>query len=276
MAAIPTHLEKAVLRGWANFKTYSHAYGTFGRLVVPEQSTIIITKIIWHPFINGILSINGGLTYKDLLETFNEYQLKIDSDKGTMFYHFRNRVHWRVTDPTYVLDPTSAVTNDVLTKKMIFEPGDPMQIETYIVAKRDVKLTITRNAFNQFNTNFGVLEPVAAEKNPPDGVNGVAVSRQIRMRAIPPYTPTPTFDTMWYQPPSSKFTGLTMQPRDRNDYTVDYTPAPTNLLAFGSYLYSPFTSNNDLPKIAASITHPLITFECVTINNNNFDQLANI
>ena len=95
---IPRLLEKAILNGWAEFRTISHAFSSFGNLPIPNNSTVIITSIKWYPFINPIIkrASDGSITttWRDLFR-YNEYQLKIDGKKSKNFLQYRNEFDFK-------------------------------------------------------------------------------------------------------------------------------------------------------------------------------------
>jgi len=255
-------LEKLILKGEAQFQTMSHAFGMLERFSIPTQRVGIITKIIWWNFMN-----RDFLQAHTWNELFNrpEYQLRIESENGQTWYHFRNTINWTWTDPLNALDLSTNIS-DAKFNFLLWQPGPPVQIDTYIPVTGNIKSVVSRNAIEVFTNNEGNVNAKANEQNAPNGVGNLNLLLRSKMQdRYANYTE-------FYAPPSDDWTGLAAPvPPDRNftqGYKVDYMPR-----VGGGTANSELSMPGAFSVPSAYVQCPLVTYEMVTINKNAMDSL---
>jgi hypothetical protein len=265
---IPFFLERAILNGWADFQTISHAFSSFGTLPIPNNSTVIITHIKWFPFINPIVlkdeNENVITKWKDLFR-YNEYQLNIDGKKSNNNLQFRNAFEFKITDLNYSFNLQDPVDENVFNKQFLFLQAPPIQQDVYFVCEEYIKLSLTRNCYiDPINTVYNLLQPIANIKDSPVGLKDVNLLLRAEM-----ISPIPNNNTQYYFPATPKLDGFDLADgRKKNSYTHDIDKD-----------YSQITDLDSATHFFASqypfATSPLVEFGIVTINNNHFDKIKN-
>lgn len=275
---VPKLLEKLILNGWAHYKMQYHAFGMFGRIPMPDNYFAVIVQIVWHPFLNQTEKQENimppppvTMTWKDFFK-FNEYQLKINSDKAENYYHFRNAIDWKWLADGIVGVPPQFNLDDVMnfddiSKYFYAAPQKPVILPTYILCNKDIKITISRNAYvDTYNQVYSPLAAVADEKIPPNGMEGVNTLKDLVMN-------TKILSSQEYVPPGIEFAGVTSIPRSKNPYSQDLQPQ------FGVQMMSQLTgldsSDPTLLPLSPYITHPLVGFGIVYVDKNWQDKLLN-
>ena len=261
-------LEKLLINGSAKNKTFSMAYGTHAHLDIPENSFIVIHKIIFYPFINPHIFDPREET-KFPTETwkqfFNscEYQLKIQSDKeNPFFYQFRNGI-----DITFLKSNFEAnlpMTQDDFNKHTILTPKAPIILDTFVTSYDYFNFTLTRNVLKLTGTNYNSVNEYAVEDIPPTGIatQGVLLYGNL--------TGTTTSET--YNPATPKeVTGYALPNNNTINYQQLYDPqTPGN---YGSFIADPtFLMLEESDKT----TFPLITFEYCQIQLNKAGNLSSL
>lgn len=261
---ITPNLERLILGGQAFFKVHNHAFGMFGRIPVDQGKIAIITKIIWHPFLNPEIFPTSSITLNNDLFWNSEYQLKIDSKPGTNYYQFRNNLKYTYTGPI-PFDMSTAMTADEFVKYVALQPGEPVEFDTFLMCSDYIKLTISRNTFPLDSLDAPVSHPVAAasEENSPLGVNNVNVLDYLKLVTLG------ANPIQYYNPAGKEYMGLPNPiPTDgkyrefnyvRNiaDHDLLSVPALASLMDFG-LLYFCF---------------PLVTFHVVYVNKDVADSI---
>lgn len=269
MSAIPTILEKLVLQGKAQFRVMNHAFGSFGRIMLPNESFAVITKIIWYPFLQAFDEDITNLSYADYFQ-YNEWQLKIDGKKSLNYYQFRNNLEYYITDPTYKFKLSDAVVESDLNDYFLFKQGNPIIIDTYLVCQDYIKLTITRNIQAvSVGGLFTQLNASANEPTPPNGVGGQNVLLTNTFRCPPPVGG----NRFVYMPPYRQYAGnpAIANPRVMENYTQDIIPqAQVSPTSNGSLLAPPNVFNYFIYQ-----KYPLINFHYVVVNRNDWNNLMN-
>lgn len=259
-------LEKAILKGMAKVDYVSHALGMFGRIPVGSGKLAVITKITWWPFINPM--IEGADPQTPTWANFFkwcEYQLKIDSGKGTHYIPFKNSIKVVNLDNTKAIDLTQNMS-DTDFEFMLLQPGEPVVKDVYIPISDFCKLTISRNAaIIGTGSVSGLVDAAANEKNVPEGVADVQVAVEIDLQTL-------AGSSQLYSPPSEEYTGLN-NPAATKKYPYFQGIIPRVPGVSWESEISP-----DGATIGASLTgpcQPLVTFEVVYINKNVADLLQN-
>lgn len=265
---IPTFLERAILNGWADYQTISHAFSTFGNLPIPNNQTVIITHIKWFPFLNPIklLDDNGTdiTTWQDLFR-YNEYQLRIDGKKSNNYLQFRNEFDYKFTDPTISINLRDRINEGIFLKEFLPIQKAPIQQDVYFVCEEYIKLTLTRNCYISGIVNqFGLLQPVANVEPSVVGVKDVNLTLRAEM-----HSPIPNNNTQYYFPATPKNDGFDLvDGRKKNSYTQDIDNLYSGISNI-DFASEPFISNYPYQ------TTPLVEFGMVTINNNHWDKIKN-
>ena len=92
--AITTILERLLLNGQAKNKIHHIAFGSFSQIQIPPDSFIVIHKIYWNGFINQKPVNVYNQSWKEFFK-YNEYQLKVQSDKeNPLYYILRNEINF--------------------------------------------------------------------------------------------------------------------------------------------------------------------------------------
>lgn len=252
-------LEKAIAEGKATYSKFTHAFGTWGGLKVPDGKTIIITDVKFTPFINPYAN-SPGITFQDFLN-YNEYQLRIDGKKSKNFMIYRNHISFIKTSDAVNFLMTDTLGSVIATGAVHFVPPPPVIQDVFFICEEYIKIAITRNGFrDNLGTIPGLLAPVAAEQNKPNGLGDVPVQLRISMSS--------GAQTMNYTPPTNRFGGQPMPASGRNSETYAQDYSDTSVLASPGAGY---TTTIARPYLI----FPLIEFGLVTINSNEFTKLMN-
>lgn len=252
-------LERAILNGWATFRIYNHAFSNFGRIIIPDNSTVIITHVKWFPFFNPAWNNErtSTMTWREFFK-YNEFQLKIESKKGTNYLINRNEFDFMWTNNN-TIDLNSLVNTDTVKKNLLIMQRRPITTHVYFKCTEYVKLTLQRNSYVEKLTNtIGVLNPSTDEKTPPTGLQGVSILLNTKMQSF-------SGQTQDYVMGSYKDANITAIPNQQT-MQANYMQGFAN----------PDSIFSDLGNGQPYQTHPLVEFGYVVINNNHWDQLQNI
>lgn len=262
---IPALLERAILKGWATYSKFTHAFGMYGSFVIPKGKIVIITDITWHNFLNPVTN-NGQTLTRNLRQM--EYQLKVDGKKSVNFLTFRNRIDF-YKSATLTAGSDGFLSDDinalVSTDSLVMQPAAPITKEVYFICEEFLRLTISRNAFvESFANDVGLLSQTASQPNLPNGVQNVNVLRRIEMFTF-------VGQSQPYTPPNNNECGVAGVVSDRNTETYKQDLANND----ESSVYPP-QSGGDMDILNNTVlSTPMVEFGLVTINSNHFDQLAN-
>lgn len=258
-------LEKAILKGLARVEYVSHAHGMFGRIPVAAGKIAVITKITWWPFINSQSDgTDPGTNTWNIYLRYSEYQLKIDSGKGTHYFPFRNSIKIQNMDNTQTINLDAPIV-PTDQQFILMQPGEPVIQDVYIPLEEFCKLTVSRNCtIDETASAYGQVTNKANERIAPEGVADLNVLLSYD-------TTTPGGQQYTYSPPSEELTGLdSADPNKKYPYTNPIYKAVAGGL-FESEL-SPSGTNGLLMGV---VDNPLVTFEVVYINKNIADLLQN-
>lgn len=257
---ITPRLEKAILAGWADFKTFNHAFGSFGSVTIPKDNMVIITHVKWNHFFNTYQTESFERTSLQDLYQYSEYQLKIDGFKSKNFLIFKNRIDFKILDPTLKVDVTAPISSYIDTFKKYFFPQHPQPIiqDVFFVCEDYIKLTITRNEYiNGVTTDYTTLNPKVHEKDLPTGVANVNVLKNAEMLSI-------GGSKMTYSPPNK----------------VNASPSSFNNPQTMETYSQPYDKDSFMRDIKGNskiqyFTNPLVELGIVTFNKNYFDRIMN-
>lgn len=260
---ITPQLEKLLLSGKGKYKVYNLGLQEFAQIQIPEDSFIIIHKIIWHGFNNQYLNDLETFTIQDLTR-FNEYQLKIKSDKESpLYYIMRNEVEYKYFGAV-PLDVNRGYNITDFRKYFLMLPTKPVIIDTWIPSYSQINFNISRNRLDFDVTTIGFLNNYANENNIPNGIANEQINLDVALTAN---GTTQTINT-----PSVKTTyppiGTTPPPNNTENYFQLFAPRLGN--DNGSFLNDP---SSGTPLNSMYITSPLMTFEYVEINKQSLGNI---
>lgn len=253
-------LEKAILNGWATFRIYNHAFSNFGRIIIPDNSTVIITHVKWHPFFSPAFDNErlATMTWRDFFK-YNEFQLKINAKKSVNYLIFRNEFDFQWTTPTNI-DLTAKVNIDTIKKFLLIMQRRPITTHVYFKCEQYIKLTLQRNTFiHKITDTNGPLNPKTDEQPPQVGLQGVNILLNSKMES---------FNT-------------NQQNNVMGNYQdANLTGAISNQTMEANYMQGFANPDSKFSSLENSVqpyqTHPLIEIGYVVINSNKFDLLQNV
>jgi hypothetical protein len=258
-------LERLLLQGDANFTVWNHSLGMFGRIPAQDGKVTVITKIIWYPFVDYPENALGGtMTWLDFMRS-NEYQLKIESGKNVTYYPIRNSISLTNASPFTVAVDLQNLINGSDYSGIVIELGDPLIIDTFILASGEIKLTISRNPFTTFVNNTGLLAGQATEKPAPNGVANIPLLRRSQQLAS-------GGANQFYNPPSNEYSGVASGgARNQENYILDIVPQSGAVL--NSQLNYPDGGGAATATPIITKNLPLVSFHCVFINKEAADKI---
>lgn len=168
-------LNKLVLQGKAEQKTLSCFGAQYFALDIPFQQTIVITNIIWTPFIN-FPYVESRTTLNEIMNYLN-YQLKIADDKSSTFFHFNNS-SCNIQPLNLVYDMTAEISKCLDT--MIFQNGAQINIPCFLPIQNQLRMTITRCPIQNIQVEESVLINTSKEPILPDGIKDLLQSVYLR------------------------------------------------------------------------------------------------
>lgn len=257
-------LERLLLTGKAKNRVYNFAWGMFSQLQVPEDSFIVIHKIIWHGFINPKFEDVYSMTWKQFFQ-FNEYQLKIKADKEQPFYYIlRNEINFIRTNSA-PLDLSSPINSATFDRDILLTPKKPVIIDTWIPSYTFLNFTISRNVLLPSSGNFGLVNQYANEQDNPNGINGQLVVLDLNLQGA-------NGTTTNINPPNVQTTHPPI-PTVPNDNTENYFQLLDKQSGndMGSYLNNPLTPNR--LKYSEYVCNPLFSFEYVEVRKNSLGNI---
>jgi hypothetical protein len=265
--AITTILERLLLNGQAKNKIHHIAFGSFSQIQIPPDSFIVIHKIYWNGFLNQKDVNVYAKSWKEFFK-YNEYQLKVQSDKeNPIYYILRNEVNFNYVGNPGALRLMNAPINDAQYDDFILmTPKKPVIFDTFITAYDYLNFTISRNELLPVASNFIPVNQYANEKNVPDGVNGENVLITVDLLGtngtVTNYNPVSAKDTP---------TAVTLQPRNTENYHQDLdkqVPGVDN----GSFIDNPIGGLK--LKHSEFVTNPLISLEYCLVQKNVLNSLS--
>lgn len=264
-------LEKLLLKGFAKNKIYNCGFGMFNQLQIPDNSFIVIHKIFWNGFLNQKNENIFNLTWKQFFE-YNEYQLKIQSDKESpLYYIMRNDVnfdYFNNFDPAAALKLLNQPIQDfIYDDYILMRPKKPVIFDTFITAYDYLNFTISRNSLLPAAQNFSLVNSYANEKPNPEGVDGSLVLLDCLLKGTQGQTQT-------INPPGVKATAPPLvTPADNTPnykQSFDKQAAPDN----GSYLNPPLGGFQ--LKYTTYVNQPLVSFEYCVVSKHAEGYLSTL
>ncbi len=230
---ITPFLEKLILERRAVVKTHNHGVGGVGTIPNPNNRTIVVTDILYHPFIDNN-EVIGGNKLKDLFTNYSAgvmHTLKLESKQ--------NNISWTLRD-NFKLFETGG--------QIFVMPAEPVKIDTFFIAHEDVNVDIMRfRPIKDWGINFGPLQPSSKESPYPSGY-GDTSNAQFLISAI--FTQfTDEFGNFVFMSPLGKRAGTSIStPNVQHNFVASHAlQLPANR---ENYNYTDF---------------PLITFQYVEI-----------
>lgn len=231
-------LEQLVLSNQATVKTHNHGVGGVGTILVPKGKQIIITQIIWNPFVDVKNQFNSDkvFTSGSLLHT-----LKLRNKGNKYSYTFRDSFDYYIKQQTVGNRLDSYVA-----------PKQPVIINTYLpFLEGNVDIDIMK--FENFR-NWQVLPSVLPESTiepiPGEGYGTIAtapdfyfMSNMVRYRFGAPFPEG-------YYPPTAERLGFTTN-QFTNEFEADKAIEMPSIV-----------DNNDTDVDM----FPIVTFTYVEIN----------
>ncbi len=253
-------LEKAILNGWATFRVHNHAFSNFGRIIIPDNSTVIITHVKWHPFFSPAFENErlATMTWRDFFK-YNEFQLKINAKKSINYLIFRNEFDYQWTTPTNI-DLNQLVNIDTIKKFLLIMQRRPITTHVYFKCEEYIKLTLQRNTFiNKLTDTNGALNSKTDEQPPQIGLQGVKLLLNTTMNS---------------------FNGNKQEYVMGSYQDANLTGAPINQTMQANYMQGFADPDSKFSPLEKSLqpyqTHPLVEIGYVVINSNKFDLLQNV
>lgn len=253
-------LEKLILSGKATFKIFNHALSSFGTIPIPQNNIVIITHIKWYPFINPFTPGDKIYNYSwKQLFSFNEYQLKIDAKKSLNHLVFRNPQNFILSNLSKINNFDDLIDSNTFNQ-IIWEQAPPINTDVFIICEEFVKLSITRNSFNNtIKTTFNILNDKANEKLPPSGLKNVPLLLNASMSSM--------FGNNFEYIPGGYINANQNGPNQSQSYT--HYQQPYN---FDDSIINDFSANQNYNIYRQ---YPLIEFGIVTISSDEFNKLQN-
>ena len=198
---------------------------------------------------------------RDSLFRYSEYTLKIDGKKSLNYLIFKNRIDFKVLDPTLVIDVQAQINTyvDKLKKYVFPQHPQPIQEDVFFVCENYINLSVTRNEYiNDITTDFSTLNPKANQPIIPQGLGNLSVLKTLKGNSINGLKYN-------YQPPN-KVNAEPLTLAVENQTMQSYTQP----LDKGSVFSDP-KGNSDY----IYFQYPLVELGYVIFNNNDFDKIMN-
>lgn len=231
-------LEQLVLSNQATLKTHNHGVGGVGTILVPKGKQIIITQIIWNPFIDVKNLVNN----KDVFQQSGAFlhTLKLRNKGNKYAYTFRDSFDYPIK-----IEGGTIFDNFVI-------PKQPVIINTYlpfIEGNVDIDIMKFEN-FKNWQVLPSVLPESTIEPKPGEGYGTIAtapdfyfMSNLVRYRFGAPFPEG-------YYPPTAERIGFTT-----NQFTNEFEADKS--ITMPSIVDNP---NTDVCMF------PIVTFTYVEIN----------
>lgn len=239
-------LEHLVLSSQATVKTHNHGVGGVGCIIVPPGKQIVITQIIWHPFIDvrntELLQNNTFLQSGSFLHT-----LKLRNHGKQHAFTFRDTFRTAL----------SSVDQREFKLQTIFYPEKPIVVDTYLpFVQGNVDIDVFKfTDFHQWNVIANKLPPTTVEPEPAIGYgNGSSANKFDTVLLVDYYNGAyPPYGPYQYIPPTNARTGNT-NPNATNEFEGTVPLTYPNAQFFGG------------PNDTDVSMFPMITFTYVEMN----------
>ena len=223
-------LERLILKGKAEYIQFNVGVGGVTTITVPEKCYIVITDIIWTPFLD--VEFFSSEESQVLFEQRAVKQLQLRS--------LNKNVNWIFRDSMLIVQDA---TGDNRSVKL----DPPTQYHCFHKFTEDVRVDIVvlPGTFNWTVDSFAVMPDGSGEEEQPNGygtVTGGGVSTVQKVTLNPGGTA--------YYPPGFSRLGLQPAGRDTDQFHTDYQP--------GFELQNPVT-------LGTNQSYPIITFGYVQI-----------
>ena len=150
-------LERLILENKAEYKTHNHGIGGVGTIPNPNNRTIVVTDIIYFPFVHN----GGGVnTFPNTAAAFNAFlangqlihTLKMQAKQKVCKYTFRDEYNLKtVEDSLYVL------------------PSAPVKVDCYFMAFEDIHINLKSFNIGQIFTDVSKCSSSSKEEQVPLG-----------------------------------------------------------------------------------------------------------
>jgi len=160
---ITPHLENLIWQGKARVKTWNIGGAGVSRIPVTKNTFIVITDILWNPFIDERLQ-DGGFDVKQLMQIFTArclHSLLLYTSKSKHMFNLRDQVNL-IPSPNFVIDNGVAALNT----------SRPYNIPTYLIFDENVRVDIlkTDNQPSQWvNSDYSAMPDDSDEINLEEG-----------------------------------------------------------------------------------------------------------
>jgi len=240
-------LEKLILTGEAKVKIHNHGVSGAGTILVPDGKTIIITQIIWNPFVD----VYDSEAQQQLLFNNSDsflHTLKLRNKQDRYAYTFRDTLK----STPYITAPATGKTSN------IFHAERPTVLDTFLKFNGDVQIDIKKAVL--YNNWLIDINSMPAQSNEPPmregyGTTAMPVAQRRPVVLGVDYNPfgfSPTNPT--------KFNPITQK---RGQPTL---PQSTEEFELGEALTPPAIAPNFNPLDLDVFNFPIITFTYVELN----------
>lgn len=201
------YLENLVLNSQAEVKTHNHGVGGVGSILVPKGKQIIITQIIWNPFVDVTTPPPPGDEMKVMADPKTLYQqsgsflhtLKLRNKSKKYAFTFRDTVDY----------PATQQTGGFVSYK---SPKPAIVVDTYLPFTEGlVEIDIMKfTDFSEWNVISNKLPPYTIEPAPGEGYGTGNMPLSYNTALVSNYlTPPPPYSPNQYLPPTNERIGNT-------------------------------------------------------------------
>lgn len=161
-------LERLLLEQKAIYKTHNHGVGGVGTIFNPDNRTIIVTDITYHPFIDGDSSfsntpqgLNGFLLNSRFIHT-----LKLQAKENICNWTFKD--NFKLTN----IREAGIGIDGKITDLIIVTPDAPVKHDCFFIANEDIHINI-KALDGIIAHNDSPMEPQSKEEKVPLGYGTV-------------------------------------------------------------------------------------------------------
>jgi hypothetical protein len=237
-------LERLVLSNQAVVRTHNHGVGGVGTILVPPGRMIIITQIIWHPFVD----INDTVSFKDKTFDFSGsflHTLKLRNKMAKYAFSFRDTFR-------------TAFFNS--PAKTIFYPENCKVIDTYLpFTDGNVQIGIMKfTNFYDWIVYSDTMPTPSLEPAPAEGYGTPITPTAFRVPQSVSYygpVPPPYLPENYFPPTKARGLGNNPNGTDEFEGTIPLTNPPN----YAALPPEPHPANTDVSMF------PMITFTYVEL-----------
>lgn len=161
-------LEKLILCGKAEYKTFGGRFSSNYKMKIPNGCTVIVTNIIWNNFLQTFEE--NDPTIQEYFNN-NAYQLRFyDTNRTYNHIHLRNHLLFSSANNN---NWTATNTMSSILARAAVLPGPPIQIECYFVHKKYLEINLIKHEkADLFTFNFGQIDQAGEIDRPPIDTGG--------------------------------------------------------------------------------------------------------